>query len=77
MAGRDPCKGLRRQLAAHRRKLREFQADPFAHDSAGVLARSPPEQRDKIIRGRIRKLQRQKNSFTRQLEQCARRHRSR
>jgi hypothetical protein len=40
MGGRDPCKGLRRQLAAHRRTLREFQDDPFAHDNAGVPARS-------------------------------------
>ena len=77
MAGSDPCKGLRRQLAAHERKLRAFEADPVVHDNTGVLARSPPVQREKVIQGRIRKLQRQIESFRWQLEQCEKRHRGR
>jgi hypothetical protein len=77
MVGSSPCAGLRKQLVAHERKLREFKADPDAHDSAGLLARSPPERREKIVQGRIRKLERQIRSFRRQLEECERLHQRR
>jgi hypothetical protein len=61
-------------LVAHERKLREFKADPDAHDNAGLLARSPSERREKIIQGRIRKLERQIRNFRRQLAECERLH---
>ena len=77
MVGSNPCADLRKQLVAHERKIREFKANPHAHDSAGLLARSPPERRDQIIQGRIRKLERQIQSFRRQLEECERLHQHR
>jgi hypothetical protein len=77
MVGGNPCAGLRKQLVAHERKLRESSANPEAHDSAGSLTRSPPERRDKIVQGRIRKLERQIRSFRRQLEECERLHQRR
>ena len=72
--GNDPCKGLRRQLQAHERKLREFQANPYGNDNRGFLANSPPERHQQIINGRIRNLQRQIENFRRLLEECERRH---
>lgn len=77
MVRRRPCAGLRAQLVAHERKLREFEADPYALDNAGLLARTPPERREKIVQGRIRKLKRQIEKFRRQLEECERLHRRR
>jgi hypothetical protein len=72
MVGRSLCAGLRAQLVAHERKLREFEADPYAGDNAGLLARSPPDRREKILQGRIPKLKRQMENFRRQLEDCER-----
>jgi hypothetical protein len=36
---------------------------------------APPERRGKIVQGRIRKLERQIQSFRRQLEECEKLHR--
>jgi hypothetical protein len=33
----DPCKGLRDQLRKHEQKLRDYQANPNAHDNLGIL----------------------------------------
>jgi hypothetical protein len=71
--GKDPCKGLRKQLEEHERKLRDYTADPYAHDNKGFLANNPPSRHQKIIDGRIRELKKQIDNFRRLLEECERR----
>jgi RHS repeat-associated protein len=71
---RDPCKGLRDQLAAHEARLDAYQSNPYVHDNRGDLARNPASRHHKIISGRIRNLQRQIDNFKRLLEECERKH---
>ena len=74
----DPCKGLRRQLAEHEDKLKNYIGNPFAGDNRGFLAaasaKGDEELVQKIIAGRIASLQRQIANFRKQLEECERRH---
>ena len=67
----DPCKGLRDQLAAHERKLRDYIANPQAHDNLGFLGRGRDAQ---VIAGRIRKLQNQIENFRKLLRECEIKH---
>ncbi|WP_082938786.1 RHS repeat domain-containing protein [Mitsuaria sp. 7] len=74
----DPCKGLRDQLADHRRKYDEYVKNPSAGDNKGVLAAAfesnDMELYNKIINGRLKSLQGQIENFQRQLEVCERQH---
>jgi RHS repeat-associated protein len=63
--------GLKRQLRAHQKKLRDYQEDPLAYDNDGRLEQAllggHGERVVSIIRGRIRNLQRQIDNFKRQI----------
>lgn len=63
-------RGLEEQLAAHERKLEEYKKDPHKFDNKGFLrdAKSP-EQRQRIIDGRVRNLERQIEDYRRQIEE--------
>ena len=67
----DPCKGLRDQLAAHEKKLRDYIADPYAHDNLGFLGRGRDPQ---VIAGRIQNLQKQIDNFRKLLRECEIKH---
>jgi RHS repeat-associated protein len=75
--GRDPCKGLRDQLADHERKLREYIANPMSMDNkgflAGALAKNDQDLYNKIYMTRLVSLQGQIANFKKQLEECERR----
>lgn len=63
-------RGLEKQLEAHERELEEFKKDPDRFDNKGFLKDAEsPEQRQKIIDGRIRNLERQTENFRRQIEE--------
>lgn len=68
--GCDPCKGLRDQLAAHRKKLADYLADPYSSDNKGFLGKLGADIDQKIIDGRIRNLEHQIANFARQLLLC-------
>ncbi|MCU7806284.1 MAG: hypothetical protein KZQ73_00195, partial [Candidatus Thiodiazotropha sp. (ex Semelilucina semeliformis)] len=68
--GGDPCKGLRDQLRAHERKLREYRKNPYTNDNKGFLKNSPSSRHPQIIDGRIRNLEGQIENFKRQLLEC-------
>ena len=70
----DPCKGLRKQLQEHQKKLSDYTTNPYAHDNKGFLASLPLNLHQKIIQGRIRNLQNQVATFRRDLEKCERLH---
>jgi hypothetical protein len=66
--GGDPAAGLRRQLEAHQEKLEQYKADPDAFDNKDFLKNAPDEEaRQRIIEGRIRKLQGQIENFRKQI----------
>jgi RHS repeat-associated protein len=67
--GGDSCRGLRDQLLAHQRKLREYIANPVAGDNKGFLGQGRDAQ---VIAGRIRELQKQIANFQKLLEECER-----
>ena len=65
--GNDPCSGLRKQLADHRKKLEDYKRNPLAHDNKGFLGHG----RDaKIIAARIASLEHQIKNFADQLKKC-------
>jgi RHS repeat-associated protein len=71
---KDPCKGLRDQLAKHQAKLDAYRSNPYAYDNQGHLARNPARRHPQIISHRVGKLQRQIDNFKKQLEACERKH---
>jgi hypothetical protein len=72
--GGDPCSGLRKQLAEHQRKLREYIADPLKGDNKGfladALAAGDQALYNKIYSWRIHVLERQIAGFMKQLADC-------
>ena len=72
----DPCKGLRRQVEEHERKLRECMANPMAADNkgflTGALAGGNQNLYDQIFASRVASLQWQIANFKKQLEKCER-----
>ena len=73
----DPCKGLRKQVEEHERKLREYIANPMAADNkgflAGALGSGNQNLYDQIFATRIASLQFQIANFKKQLAECERR----
>jgi len=63
----DPCKGLRNKLEEHREKLKNYIADPSAYDNKGKLGKGYD---DKIISGRIKKLQIDIENFEKEVAKC-------
>jgi len=63
----DPCKGLRKQIQDHEKKLADYIADPYGHDNLGMLGQGYDSQ---IIPGRIKSIQDQIDNFRKQLQQC-------
>ncbi len=69
--GCDPCKGYRDQLAAHKKKLADYIANPYAFDNKGFLGQGRDAA---VIAGRIRSLQKQIDNFTKLLVECEIKH---
>ena len=67
---KDPCQGLREQLALHLKKLFDYMQDPDAFDNLGLLKGASPERRNQIINGRIKSLAGQIENFAKQLAEC-------
>ncbi len=74
--GNDPCRGLRKQLQDHQRKLREYLTNPLSMDNKGFLAYAlaigDKDLYTKIYTTRIARLQGQIANFQRMLEDCER-----
>ncbi len=66
---RDPCQGLRLQLAAHQAKLAAYASNPYANDNRSILGRGYDEQ---IIAGRVKHLVQEILELQKQLEECER-----
>jgi RHS repeat-associated protein len=64
---KDPCKGLRDELAEHEQKLADFIADPCKYDNNCFLGKGYDQQ---VIAGRIKRLKRQIENFRKQVEEC-------
>ena len=57
-------RSLEKQIAKHKEKLESFRKDPDAHDNQRLLRNAPSEEiREKIIQGRVRKLEREIEKF--------------
>lgn len=76
----DPCRGLREQLKAHEQKLQGYLNNPLDADlmSQGriwmdILFRNGANV-DSIIKGRIRNLEKQIETFKRDLAECEAKH---
>jgi RHS repeat-associated protein len=66
---KDPCKGLRNQLADHQQRLQDYASDPYGNDNKSILGKG----RDfEIIAGRVKSLIKQINDLKKQLEECER-----
>lgn len=62
-------KSTEKQLAAHENKLAEYRANPMKFDNKGILRNAAsPEIRQKIIEGRIGKLQKEIRMYKNQLD---------
>ncbi len=76
--GKDPCKGLRKQLKEHQRKLRQYSKDPLSMDNRGDLRRAIQDgdmaRAQIIFDKRVIKLTKQINNFLNQLILCELRH---
>jgi RHS repeat-associated protein len=66
---RDPCEGLRLQLAAHQAKLAAYASNPYANDNRSILGQGYD---DSIIAGRIKHLVHEIQELQKQLEECER-----
>jgi RHS repeat-associated protein len=64
---KDPCAGLRKQLADHEQKLKDYMDDPQRYDNKGILGKGNDQS---VIEGRIRNLQRQIENFRNLLKEC-------
>ena len=64
---KDPCKGLRKQIEDHKRKLAQYISDPASMDNKGFLGQG---RDDVIIKSRIASLQKQIANFEKQLKEC-------
>jgi predicted nucleic acid-binding Zn-ribbon protein len=59
---------LRARIEEHRAKLEAYLRDPDAFDHKGMLSNAgTPEIRERIIKGRVEKLQREIDSFVREI----------
>lgn len=61
-------KSYERLIEEHEQKLKDYIADPDAHDNQGRLANATPEVREKIISGRVKALEKQIAKQKRELE---------
>ena len=66
---RDPAKGLRKQLKTHKEKLEAYKSDPDKFDNKGFLKNADPARREKIIKSRIKNLEKQIEAFEQQIEE--------
>jgi len=69
-SGKDPCKGIARQLQIHRQKLEDYMRDPNAADNLRSLATAHPDQQALIYNGRITNLLKQIEAWERALAKC-------
>ena len=67
-AARKGINSLRKQIAAHRKKLAEYIKDPDKFDNLGKLPGVDPATRAKIIAGRIAKLQKEIAKFGKEIQ---------
>ncbi len=62
-------RGLERQVEEHEQKLRDYTANPDAHDNKGFLRNAPDgASRQRIIDSRVRSLEGQIGTFKRDIE---------
>jgi len=61
-------KGLEDQIEAHQQKLKAYKENPDAFDNKGFLKDAPPDVRERIINSRIRSLENQIDTFTKDIE---------
>jgi RHS repeat-associated protein len=59
---------LKKNIAEHTQKLKEYKADPMKFDNKGTLKNAPEELRDKIIAGRIKHLEKEIQTFRENIE---------
>ncbi|WP_152558780.1 hypothetical protein [Endozoicomonas numazuensis] len=61
-------RGLEEQIAKHEKKLKDFKANPDKYDNKEFLKNAEPELREKIIKSRVRSLEKQIETFNRDVE---------
>lgn len=61
-------KGLKRELARHKQKLKDYMANPYAKDNKGFLKDASPERAKKVIETRIQSLKDQIAIFERDIQ---------
>ena len=63
-----PPAGLRQQITEHEQRLEDYKQNPDAHDNKGFLKDASPERRAKIIESRVKSLERQIETFKKDLK---------
>jgi hypothetical protein len=67
-SARSGIRSLGRQIEEHTQKLEAYKANPDAFDNLGKLKNASPEIRQKIINGRIRKLEGEIQKFRNEID---------
>jgi hypothetical protein len=60
-------RSLQGQVSKHEQKLADYKRNPDKYDNKGLLRNAPPEARQRIIQGRVRKLEREIKTFKREI----------
>uniref|UniRef100_UPI0037838DBC RHS repeat-associated core domain-containing protein n=1 Tax=Caenimonas koreensis TaxID=367474 RepID=UPI0037838DBC len=72
--GHDPCKGIRKQLEKHERKLSEYLNHPLLQDNRGLLTNAllgnDGTQASRVYESRINELRKQIEGWKRELKKC-------
>jgi RHS repeat-associated protein len=72
--GKDPCKGLRKQLELHEQKLRDYVNNPLKYDNRGDLSNAllgnNAAQANRIYEGRLKELRSQIENWKREIQKC-------
>jgi RHS repeat-associated protein len=64
--------GLKKRIAEHQQKLESYKNNPEASDNKGLLKNAPSKEvRDRIVNGRIRKLEKEIRAFEKALQKLS------
>jgi hypothetical protein len=60
-------RSLENRVAEHEQKLADYKSNPDKYDNKGLLKNASPKTRQKIIQGRVRKLEREIRTFQQEI----------
>jgi RHS repeat-associated protein len=61
-------RSIQKQISSHEKKLADYKKDPDKFDNKGVLKKASRENRQKIINGRVRKLENEIKKFKNEIK---------